>query len=102
MSFFTIKDQNSLILSIKLTPNAKKTSIIGVSCDDKYGHFIKISVTTIPEKGKANKDLIAFLSKTLKIAKSNFEIISGMTDRYKKIMIIGDVEYIEEKLKRLK
>lgn len=97
MQPFIIKD-NTLVLSVKLTPNAKLKSINGVGHNENYGHFLKISVTTIPEKGKANKDLINFLAKELKIAKSNFEIISGITDRYKKIKITGNIEEIKAKI----
>ena len=48
---------------------------------------MKVSVCSVPEKGKANKELVEFLAKTLKIAKSNFEIISGATDKHKKILL---------------
>lgn len=41
----------------------------------------------MPEKGKANKELIAFLAKKLKIAKSSIKIISGELDRWKKLAI---------------
>ncbi len=41
----------------------------------------------MPEKGKANKELIAFLAKKLKIAKSSIKIISGELDRWKKLTI---------------
>ena len=41
----------------------------------------------MPEKGKANKELIAFLAKKLKIAKSSIQIISGELDRWKKLAI---------------
>jgi uncharacterized protein (TIGR00251 family) len=52
--------------------------------------FLKISVVSVPEKGKANKELITFLAKKLKIAKSDFEIISGELDKWKKIRINAD------------
>ena len=41
----------------------------------------------MPEKGKANKELITFLAKKLKIAKSSIQIISGELDRWKKLAI---------------
>lgn len=49
--------------------------------------FLKINIISVPEKGKANQELIAWLSKKLKTAKSNITIISGELDRYKKILI---------------
>ncbi|MFC1616033.1 DUF167 domain-containing protein [Patescibacteria group bacterium] len=41
-----------------------------------------------PEKGKANAELIKFLSKNLGISKSQISIISGKTDQLKLIKII--------------
>ncbi len=61
--------------------------------------FLKVNVVSVPEKGKANRELISFISKKLKIAKSYFEIVSGETDRYKKILIKCDVDI--EELERL-
>ena len=46
----------------------------------------------MPEKGKANKELIAFLAKKLKIAKSSLQIISGELDRWKKIVITSQAD----------
>ena len=46
----------------------------------------------MPEKGKANKELIAFLANKLKIAKSSMQIISGELDRWKKIAITSQAD----------
>lgn len=46
----------------------------------------------MPEKGKANKELIAFLAKKLKITKSSIQIISGELDRWKKIAITSQAD----------
>ena len=57
---------------------------------------LKISVVSIPEKGKANKELIAYLAKYLKVAKSRFKIVSGETDRFKRICITVDEDEVVE------
>ena len=41
------------------------------------------------QDGEANKCLIAFLSPILNVPKSNIQILSGQTSRYKKIGILG-------------
>ena len=68
--------------------------------DDKGDGWLKISVCAAPEKGKANKELIEFLSKKLKVAKSRIEIVFGQTDRYKKVAVTTD-DNLEQKLKEL-
>ena len=63
--------------------------------------FLKINIISVPEKGKANQELISWLSKRLKIAKSDITIISGELDRYKKLMIASSGGNIISALKNL-
>lgn len=48
---------------------------------------IKIRIKAVPEKGKANEELIRFLSKRLDIPKQNISIISGKTEQLKLVKI---------------
>ena len=75
------------MLSVKITPNAGETAIKGVFTDADEKQYLRISVVSVPEKGKANKEVIKFLSKELKIAKSLIEVISGETSHLKKIAL---------------
>lgn len=59
---------------------------------DKNG-TLKCALTSAPEKGKANKELIEFISKTLSIAKKDIEIVSGLTSRQKKVSIPLDITF---------
>jgi len=79
--------QKGYVLRVRLTPNSSCSQIVGEFVDENGDSWLKISVKAAPEKGKANKELLAFLAKTLKVAKSSIELIGGQTDRYKKIMI---------------
>ena len=53
------------------------------------GRMVKIKVTSPPVEGKANKAVIALLSKKLNVPKRNVEIVSGEKSRNKKIRIYG-------------
>lgn len=80
-------------MRVRIAPNSSSCSINGVFSDASGVQYLKVSVNAVPEKGKANKELIAFLAKFLKIAKSRLTIVSGETDRCKKICIAAeDVE----------
>ena len=81
-------------------PNSSLTKILGRAQTPEGENCIKIAVTAIPEKGKANKALLAFLAKTLSVAKTCFEITSGETDRYKKIELVTNAD-LDEKLEKL-
>lgn len=77
------------IISIKpekiktfIKANSSKSEIAGL-----YQDRIKIKVKEIPQKGKANKELIRFLAKRLDIPKNSIEIISGLSSSFKTIKI---------------
>ncbi len=74
---------------IKLTPKASRNSLNGWAEGADGGRVLKVSVTAVPEKGKANEALIALLSKEWRIPKNAFSLIRGETDRLKTIKITG-------------
>lgn len=75
------------LLRIRVTPNAVRCGVTGIFKDSTGIDYLKIGLNAVPEKGKANQELIKFLSKLLKLSKSSFSITSGETDRYKKILL---------------
>lgn len=82
---FYEKTHHSFILRVRVTPNSSKCAVSGIFTDSQGQNYLKINLTAVPEKGKANLELIRFLSKTLKQSKSAFALISGETDRYKRL-----------------
>jgi len=76
-------ENNIAIIRIKATPWASKSEFFSVL--DNW--VLKIRIKAPAEKGKANKELINYLSKELNLKKNNFEIISGDTEQIKKIKI---------------
>ena len=72
---------NGVVFSVQAHAGAKKNEISGT----KDG-ILKVSVTQTPEKGKANKAIIAVLSKGLSLRKSQFDIIAGETSRRKRFL----------------
>lgn len=74
------QSENGVIVSFKISPNAKKNEII------KENDIIKIKITAQPIDGKANKAVIEFLSKTFKIPKTSIEILKGETSKDKTIL----------------
>lgn len=72
-----------MYIQIKVIPKSRETAFVEKMDDDTY----KIRVKAAPEKGKANDELIRFLSKTLNIRKDEILIISGHTDTRKLLKI---------------
>ena len=98
--FFEVTAKGTL-LRVRLSPNSSCCKTCGIFTTPDNEDYLKISVISVPEKGKANSELISWLSKQLKIAKSDFSIVSGELDRYKKILITNTDEQILEKLNSL-
>lgn len=82
--------EDCVVLRVRLTPNSSSCCINGIFTGPDEEQFLKINVVSVPEKGKANKELIAFLSKQFRLSKSSFSIVGGELDRYKKIEISGE------------
>ncbi len=78
---------DSIRLSVRLIPIAAQNKIHGWTEDSEGEKTLKISVTTAPEKGKANKALINLLAKEWKIPKSDIQIVKGEKTRNKALIL---------------
>ncbi|GHF14210.1 UPF0235 protein [Kordiimonas sediminis] len=77
-------------LHIKLTPKAAQDKLDRLEQADDGSVRMRVTVTAVPEKGKANAALIKLLSKKLALPKSRIQIIAGEQSRLKTLMISGD------------
>ena len=83
-----------MILPVRAQPGARDSGLRG-----EQDGALKIAVTQIAEKGKANKALVATLCKALRLKKSQVELLSGPTSSHKRFLIHG--LSIDELRKRL-
>lgn len=74
-------------LRVKVIPKSPKNEVTEIISDESGEPTIKIRIKAIPEKGKANAELIKFLSKELGIPKESINIISGKSTALKLIRI---------------
>jgi len=75
---------NEATLSVHVTPGARRNSVTAL----KEGiWYIKIAAP--PVEGKANLELVAYLSKTLDLRKSNLSVLKGQTSRNKLVSVMG-------------
>jgi len=51
---------------------------------------LRIRVTAVPDKGKANAAVIALLAARLDLPKSALSVVSGETARFKTLALAGD------------
>ncbi len=71
-------------VNVKITPNAKKPSIV-----EEQG-LIKVKVSTPAKEGKANKSLIKMLAEYFSVPKSRVIILKGENSRNKVVNIIKE------------
>lgn len=79
---------DDLILRVKVQPKASKDELAEI-----LGDQLKVRITAPPVDGKANKHLLAFLSKLFKTPKSKIELLSGDTGRDKRLKIISPKQW---------
>lgn len=72
----------SLFLAIKVKPNSSKTAIV-----NNDGDQLKISIKALPIAGKANQELVNFLSKSFKIPKKLVVIVQGEHSKEKLVQL---------------
>lgn len=92
---FLSEDKNGVLIRCHAQPGSSKTEISGA-----YGDRIKIRLQAPPIEGKANKELVKFLAKTLKVPKSSLILLRGETSRQKDILCNAiDLETAKDILK---
>ena len=94
VSSFVSDSKDGVILRIQVQPRASRDEVVG-----PHGNALKIRITAPPVAGAANKQLLRFLAKKLKVARSQMSIASGATSRAKSIAIEGiSVDEVRQRL----
>ena len=81
-------------ISLKVYPNASRNEVIGFT-----EGVLRVRIAASPVKGKANRELLAFLSQLLGVSQGSLAIVKGHTSRNKTVAVSGLSQ--EELLKRL-
>jgi uncharacterized protein YggU (UPF0235/DUF167 family) len=72
------------ILPVRAQPGARRNELRG-----EQDGALKVCVTQVAEKGKANKALIEVLCDKLDLRKSQIELLAGETGHQKKFLVRG-------------
>jgi len=76
---------NELVLALHVQPGARRTAIAG-----EHGQRLKIALHAPPVDGKANEELLRFLSSELGLRRSQLRLLAGTTSREKSVAIESD------------
>jgi uncharacterized protein YggU (UPF0235/DUF167 family) len=81
-------------IKIKVILRAPRSEVVGWE-----GDHLLVRLAAIPEKGEANRLLLALLVKRLDIDSSRVQLISGATTRFKWVEVEGmDRKKVQERL----
>jgi len=80
---FAKEKDNNVVISITVKPNSKTQEVFYDSDIATLVFYLK----SPPDKGKANKELLKFITKLLDIPSANIQLTSGQTSRDKTITI---------------
>lgn len=84
----------ALICEIKVAPGSGKSE-----CKLDKNNMLKCYVKSPAENGKANKELIKMLAKSIGVTQDEVSIVSGETSRNKRIRIDRDITFEQLLLK---
>jgi len=71
-------------IEVRVQPNAGQNSVIGFR-----DGVLRVRIAAPPVKGKANQELVEFLSRLLGVNKSSLSIEKGMNSKRKTIAVMG-------------
>ncbi len=81
----SLKPMKTENIKLIIKPNSTVSGVYGI-----YKDRIKIKLSSIPERGKANKELINFISGKTGIPRKNIKIIAGERSFYKEVCVKCD------------
>jgi uncharacterized protein (TIGR00251 family) len=78
------ESSSGVIIKVQVQTRASRDEVVG-----PHGDLLKVRITAAPVAGAANKHLLKFLAKKLKIPQGQLSVKSGATSRAKSIAIEG-------------
>jgi len=84
------------LIETRVKPGANKTDFAGW-IDGRLG----VRVRAPAEKGKANKELLAFIAKAFEISKSDVAILRGEKSREKILALSGDPKELKARYEEI-
>ena len=77
-------DADGVLLPVRAQPGARKAAVLG-----EHAGALKLSVTAPPQDGRANAAVVELVRELLGLKRSQVELLSGLKDRNKKLLIRG-------------
>jgi uncharacterized protein (TIGR00251 family) len=76
-----------VVLSLSVVPNAKRTAVDGL-----HDGALRVRLAAPPIEGRANEALVAWLAKSLGVARRDVELLRGESSRRKQVAVDTSVD----------
>jgi len=90
---------DGVIIAIRLQPGAGADRIDGVETAADGRPRLKVRVTAVAEKGRANAALIRLLARSAGVAKSACAVVAGEKQRNKQLLVRGAPDALAGRLR---
>ena len=77
------------LLQLSVMPNAKRTVVDGL-----HDGALRVRLAAPPIEGRANEALVAWLAKSLGVARRDVELLRGESSRRKQVAIAASLEVV--------
>jgi len=78
-----LRRDGKLVLRVRVIPKCQRTEWAGLM----DGGALKVRLHAVPEKGKANDELVRFLASELGVARSQIDIMAGAASQNKQLRV---------------
>lgn len=90
------EEKDGISIKVSVIPNSSKSFVAGI-----LDGVLKIKLNSPPIEGRANKEVIEFLSKLLGIPKTSITILKGDKNKLKTLLLKGDRGLLQNKVKNI-
>lgn len=77
---------------VRVTPRGGADRIDGPGADASGTPFLRVRVSAVAEKGRANDAMLKMLARAWRVPRSTLSVISGETGRTKLVSVSGDTD----------
>lgn len=71
-------------LRLRVAPGARRAAVLG-----RHGDAWKVRVCAVPERGRANEEVLDLLARSLHVPRPDVRVVSGATSRDKVVELAG-------------
>lgn len=89
------KGTDGVYLDVHVQPNARRPGVKGT-----HGEKLKLAVAQPADGGKANREVVSRIADVVGVARSQVQLVSGVTSRAKRLFISGaDLATVERAIR---